>query len=129
MSVGSGQGYGEERFYYPSSDSSRVRSVASDARSRGAFGADTGALGGRDVPAWRHAGVDLAEPRGTAVRAPAAGAVVDVATYALAGRTVVVDHGEGVMTAYFHLDSALVRRGDVVQGGQTLGRVGASPVA
>jgi murein DD-endopeptidase MepM/ murein hydrolase activator NlpD len=73
--------------------------------------------------------VDIAVGRGGAVRAPAAGEVVDVAEYALAGRTVVVDHGQGVKTAYFHLDSALVRRGDVVEAGQRLARVGGTGLA
>jgi murein DD-endopeptidase MepM/ murein hydrolase activator NlpD len=121
-----GEGYGEERFYYASTDSARVRSVDASLRSRGAFAADTGTVAASDVPAWRHAGLDIAVGRGTPVRAPAAGQVADVGDYALSGRTVVVDHGQGVMTAYFHLDAASVRRGDVVRLGQTLGRVGST---
>lgn len=128
-SVARASGYGAERFYFSTADSSRVAGSTPTARMRGAFAVDTGTLGAGDVPAWRHAGVDLSVGRGTSVRAPAAGQVADVGEYALTGRTVVVDHGDGVMTAYFHLDSAAVRRGAVVQTGQPLGRVGATGLA
>ena len=42
----------------------------------------------------------------------------------LTGRTVLVDHGQGVSTAYFHLDTALVREGDEITPQTGLGRVG-----
>ena len=44
----------------------------------------------------------------------------------LTGRTVVVDHGQGVHTAYFHLDTVTVRNGGVVRLGDPLGKTGAS---
>ena len=58
--------------------------------------------------------------------APAAGTVADVGEYVLTGRTVLVDHGIGVFSAYFHLDTVLVRRGDEVAQGKILGRVGST---
>ena len=81
------------------------------------------------MPSWRHAGVDLTASRGSSVVAPAAGLVADVGSYILTGNTVVIDHGQGVHSAYFHLDTALVRRGDRVAAGKRIGRVGATGLA
>jgi murein DD-endopeptidase MepM/ murein hydrolase activator NlpD len=120
--------YGVERFYYRASDSTRVVRLESSARARGAFGVDT-VTAGQDVPAWRHAGVDIAVARGTSVRAPQAGAVAEVGDYVLTGKTLILDHGQGVHSAYFHLDTVLVSEGDVVRKGATLARVGASGLA
>ena len=123
---GKTSGYGVERFYHPASDSTRVVRLESSAQARGSFGVDTAA---QDVPAWRHAGVDIAVPRGTSVRAPQAGAVAEVGDYALMGRTLILDHGQGVHSAYFHLDTILVREGDVVRKGASLARVGSTGLA
>lgn len=121
-------GYGVERFYYRAADSSRAISLGSDMKTHGTFGLDTSASAS-GVPSWRHAGVDLAAARNTAVNAPAAGTVADVGEYILTGRTVIIDHGQGVMSAYFHLDTALVRRGDQISAGKRIGRVGATGLA
>jgi murein DD-endopeptidase MepM/ murein hydrolase activator NlpD len=132
---GRGSNYGVDRFYYPASDSSRAITLGSDLRTRGAFGTDTsdapatGGAKGSDVPGWRHAGIDIPAARGTAVAAPAAGTVADVGEYVLTGKTVLVDHGQGAFTAYFHLDTVLVRKGDRVRVGRTLGRVGDTGLA
>ena len=40
-----------------------------------------------------------------------------------------VDHGQGAVSAYFHLDTALVAKGDMVRAGQRVGRVGATGLA
>lgn len=121
-------GYGVERFYYRAADSTRAITLAPDMKTRGTFGLDTNSAAS-NVPSWRHAGVDIAASRGSSVNAPAAGNVVDVGSYVLTGNTVVIDHGQGVMTAYFHLDTALVRRGDQVAAGKRIGRVGATGLA
>ena len=125
---GKTSGYGVERFYHRASDSARVVRLQPSARARGAFGVDT-ASAAQEVPAWRHAGIDIAVARGTSVRAPQAGAVAEVGDYVLTGKTLILDHGQGVHSAYFHLDTVLVREGDVVRRGATLGRVGTSGLA
>lgn len=122
-------GYGVERLYYPASDSSRVVKLGSSSRSTGSFGSDTTTLRAGDTPSWRHAGVDIQLPRGSAARAAAAGIVVDAAEYVLTGRTVILDHGQGIHTAYFHLDTITVRRGDAVRQGERVGRVGSTGLA
>jgi murein DD-endopeptidase MepM/ murein hydrolase activator NlpD len=123
---GKSSGYGVERFYYRASDSMRVVRLETSATARGSFGVDTVA---GDAPAWRHAGVDIAVPRGTSVSAPQAGAVAEIGDYALMGRTLILDHGQGVHSAYFHLDTVLVREGDMVRRGAPVARVGATGLA
>ena len=126
---GKSSAYGVERFYYRASDSTRVVRLESSARARSSFGVDTSARSDQDAPAWRHAGIDIAVPRGTSVRAPQAGAVAEVGDFALMGKTLILDHGQGVHSAYFHLDTVLVREGDEVRKGASLGRVGATGLA
>lgn len=123
-----GKGYGAERFYFPASDSSRVLNLDPASRSRGAFASDTVSATAK-VPSWRHSGVDIPAAKGTRVMAPANGIVADVGDYTLSGNTVIIDHGHGVFTAYFHLDTATVRRGDEVRAGKVIGRVGATGLA
>jgi lysostaphin len=122
-------GFGAERFYFRASDSSRVVRIEPDARTRGSFAGDTSSAAFRDQPAWRHSGVDVPVRRGTRVVASAAGRVADVGDYTLMGRTVLIDHGLGVYSAYFHLDSALVREGETVAAGRAIGRVGSTGLA
>lgn len=73
-----------------------------------------------------HNGVDIAAPRGAPVRATAAGRVALVGDYFMTGHTVVLDHGLGLYSAYFHLDSVAVAPGDAVASGATLGSVGST---
>jgi murein DD-endopeptidase MepM/ murein hydrolase activator NlpD len=120
--------YGIERFYAPASDSSRSIPLGS-ARVTGVFGGDTIRTGNIDLPGWRHAGVDIARFKGSLVAAPAGGVVADVGEYTLMGRSVFIDHGLGVFSAFFHLDTALVRRGDIVKTGQEIARVGRTGLA
>ena len=74
----------------------------------------------------RHLGTDFAGAIGAPVRAPGKGVVALVADFYLAGRAVYIDHGAGLVTAYFHLSKTLVREGDTVVAGQRIGLVGQS---
>ena len=74
----------------------------------------------------RHTGTDFAGAVGTPVRAAARGIVALVDTFYLAGRVIYIDHGEGLVSAYFHLSRADVAAGDTVAAGQVIGRVGAT---
>lgn len=129
LPMGKSTGYGVDRFYAEASDSARAITLDTTMRSRGAFGGDTLELGVGDVPSWRHAGVDVPARKGAIVAAPAGAVVADVGDYVLTGRTVLLDHGQGVFSAYFHLDTALVQRGDAVRPGRAIGRVGATGLA
>jgi len=122
-------GYGVERYYYRASDSTRSIALDTQAKTRGTFAGDTSDAPASGAPSWRHAGIDLPARRGAPVIAPAAGVVVDVGEYVLSGRTVLVDHGQGAVSAYFHLDTATVAKGDVVRAGERIGRVGSTGLA
>ena len=74
-----------------------------------------------------HAGVDLAAPLGTPVRAAAAGSVVTAAWNASGyGLCVVIDHGQGLTTLYAHLLETAVVAGDAVSAGQPIAQVGST---
>ncbi len=73
-----------------------------------------------------HSGLDFAVPRGTPVKVPADGVVTIVGDYFFNGRTVFVDHGQGFITMYCHLDTVVVQKGKEVKRGMVLGKVGAT---
>lgn len=73
-----------------------------------------------------HTGVDFAGTVGTAIVAPAAGTVVYSGTLELRGGTVIVDHGLGVHSGYYHLSEILVEVGQNVEPGQILARGGST---
>ena len=74
----------------------------------------------------RHLGVDFRGATGAPVRAANRGVVALIGDFFLAGNVVYIDHGGGVVTAYFHLSKVLVAEGDTVSGGQEIGLVGAT---
>lgn len=73
-----------------------------------------------------HYGVDLAVPKGTQIRAPAAG-VVTFAENGLhfEGGLVLIDHGQGLISAYLHMSRLDVKPGDRLAKGDAIGLVGA----
>ncbi len=77
-----------------------------------------------DQPRSPHAGLDLAVPRGTPVRASAPGTVLATDDYFFNGKTVFIDHGNGLITMYCHLDRFKVKAGQTVSKGQLIGRSG-----
>lgn len=74
----------------------------------------------------RHYGLDLAGPVGRPVYATAPGRVVLVEDRFYSGRTVVIDHGGGLLSLYFHLSRTHVEVGTELQAGDRLGAVGKS---
>jgi murein DD-endopeptidase MepM/ murein hydrolase activator NlpD len=72
----------------------------------------------------RHLGVDFRGAVGAPVTAANRGVVALVDNFFLAGNVVYIDHGGGLVTAYFHLSKTLVSAGDTVTRGQTIGEVG-----
>jgi murein DD-endopeptidase MepM/ murein hydrolase activator NlpD len=73
-----------------------------------------------------HSGADLAAPSGTPIFAPAAGVVVDATILPVRGQVVIIDHGWGVYTGYWHQSNMLVEPGDFVNAGQRIGTVGST---
>ncbi|MBI3444159.1 MAG: M23 family metallopeptidase [Magnetospirillum sp.] len=77
-----------------------------------------------------HSGLDIAAPQGTPVHAAAAGKVVLAAPdLFLTGRTIMIDHGLGVISSYGHLSRLDVAAGAKVGRGQIIGAVGATGLA
>lgn len=74
----------------------------------------------------RHLGVDFRGAVGEPIRAANRGVVALVDNFFLAGNVVYIDHGGGVVTAYFHMSKPLVSAGDTVSRGQVIGLVGAT---
>ena len=77
-------------------------------------------------PRSPHSGVDLRAAKGTPVKAMNSGRVVLVAEHFFTGKTVVIDHGGGIQSMYFHLDRILVKKDDQVARGQVIGQVGST---
>lgn len=77
----------------------------------------------------RHRGRDIAAPEGAPVTAPAAGRVVLSASYRKHGKTVALDHGQGITSLYLHLSALHARRGQSVERGAPLGSIGSTGVA
>jgi len=71
-----------------------------------------------------HAGIDIAVPAGTPIRAAASGTVVLAAYTGGYGNYTCVDHGGGVSTCYAHQSSNAVSSGQSVGQGQVIGSVG-----
>jgi len=74
----------------------------------------------------QHTGRDYPVNEGNSVRAIAAGRVVIADEHFLTGNSVYIDHGDGMVSASFHMSSLSVQAGDEVKRGQALGKVGAT---
>ncbi len=77
-------------------------------------------------PRAPHVGLDVVVPRGTPVKASAAGRVLAIGDYFFNGKTVFIDHGNGLITLYCHLERIDVKPGRAVKKGQRLGLSGKS---
>jgi len=73
-----------------------------------------------------HRGVDFRAPAGTAVEAVADGRVILAEPHYYAGNSMYIDHGNGVVSLYFHLIRFDVSPGDIVKRGQIIGRSGST---
>ncbi|CAM3521861.1 M23 family metallopeptidase [Parendozoicomonas haliclonae] len=74
----------------------------------------------------RHTGVDLRAAEGTPVQAPQRGIVRMAQNNWYTGGHLILDHGLGITTSYFHLSELLVNPGDEVKAGQLIAKTGAT---
>ncbi|AOE83754.1 peptidoglycan DD-metalloendopeptidase family protein [Pseudomonas sp. TCU-HL1] len=73
-----------------------------------------------------HSGLDFAVGAGTPIKAPAAGKVILIGDYFFNGRTVFVDHGQGLISMFCHMSKVDVKPGQQLPRGGVVGRVGAT---
>ena len=73
-----------------------------------------------------HQGVDFAAFTGMWIPAPNRGRIVWMGPLTIRGNTVVIDHGYGVFTLFYHLSDFTTVLGQEVQGGDTVGLVGST---
>lgn len=74
-----------------------------------------------------HSGMDIAAPEGTPVYSLLPGRVAAIGDYFFNGKTVILDHGQGLTSLYCHLSSIeALRVGQTLPGGTQLGEVGAT---
>lgn len=77
-------------------------------------------------PKSPHSGTDFRSPSGTPVHSISNGRVALVADLFYTGKTVVVDHGEGLVSVYAHLSKVLVEEESELKIGDVLGEVGST---
>ncbi|RMG61502.1 MAG: M23 family metallopeptidase [Deltaproteobacteria bacterium] len=75
-------------------------------------------------PRSPHTGLDCTAPEGTPVRAVNRGVVRVARDLFFSGNSVVIDHGGGLFSMYFHLKEMFVKEGEVVEKGELIGTVG-----
>jgi murein DD-endopeptidase MepM/ murein hydrolase activator NlpD len=71
-----------------------------------------------------HAGIDIAAGMGTVAHAPATGVVIQTGDYFFNGNTVLIDHGQGIVSMLCHLSRIDVKVGQTVTQGDPIGLVG-----
>jgi murein DD-endopeptidase MepM/ murein hydrolase activator NlpD len=76
---------------------------------------------------YYHRGLDFSAPLGTPVKAGNRGKVIlsrrNLNVY---GNAIVIDHGQGVLSCYFHMSELLKKEGDIVAKDEVIGKVGSS---
>ena len=91
----------------------------------------TGVYGSQRIlngkPKWPHYGLDFAQKEGTKIKAMLDGTVTlaEPDLY-YSGGTVIFDHGHGISTLYMHMQKILVKKGQKVKQGDTIGTVGST---
>ena len=73
-----------------------------------------------------HSGLDIAAPRGANIIAPADGEIILTGNFFFNGNSIFIDHGQGLITMYCHMDKLDSQQGDVVKAGDIIGKVGST---
>ncbi|HHZ83746.1 MAG TPA: M23 family metallopeptidase [Nitrospirales bacterium] len=94
-----------------------------DGKISGAFGRRRFINGQKKNP---HTGEDISAPQGAQVQASNRGIVRLATEQFFSGKSILIDHGLGLFTMYFHLSEMLVNEGDTVDRGAVIGLVGST---
>ncbi len=78
------------------------------------------------IPKSPHSGVDITADEGDPVKAPNDGVVILVDDQFYSGNSVVLDHGQGIYTMFFHLSEINVKYGQAVRKGEVIALVGST---
>ena len=84
---------------------------------------------GKKVDEQTHLGFDLAKLAHSPIPASNDGRVIWAQDLGIYGNCIVIDHGYGLQTIYGHLSEFLVKKGDMVKKGQTIGKTGSTGLA
>lgn len=71
-----------------------------------------------------HSGLDIAAAEGTPIKATANGTVIESGDFFFSGNMIYLDHGQGIISLYAHLNEIHVKPGDIIQQGDIIGTVG-----
>lgn len=71
-----------------------------------------------------HTGLDYSGDIDTPIKAPANGKVILTGNYFFNGNTIFLDHGQGLVSAYIHLDKILVKQDQLITQGEIIGTIG-----
>lgn len=71
-----------------------------------------------------HNGLDIAGKEGTPIKATASGTVIDAGDFFFSGNMIYLDHGQGIISLYAHLNNIVVKPGDTVKQGDVIGHLG-----
>ena len=74
----------------------------------------------------KHNGIDLAGPRGSDILSVANGAVIFNGRKGAYGRVVEIQHTNGVISRYAHIEKSLVKKGQLVTAGEIVAYIGSS---
>ncbi len=75
-------------------------------------------------PRKPHSGLDIAAGKGSLIHAPASGKIIETGRYFFNGNTVFIDHGQGLVSMYSHLDTIKAAIGEDIRKGDVIGTVG-----
>lgn len=77
-----------------------------------------------EQPRKPHSGIDIAAPEGTEIVSPADGKIIETGNFFFNGNSVFIDHGQGLVTMYTHMNQIKVKPGQSIMRGETIGTVG-----